>query len=167
MGKLREKLKQLYVQILSVKAEPHQIAGGTAVGIFWSFSPLWGLHMLLSLITATVLNVSRIPALLIVHISNPLTAPFIYPITWKVGDIVLRPFVAPAPPISPSEVHLTLAQIFSVAGDAMIRMSIGGAIIGSIVAMLVYLRVLRAVTNARNGGKEALLRGAAGEPPPA
>jgi len=136
---MRTKLKQIYYRIISAKAEPWQIAGGVAVGLFWGFSPFWGLQMFFAAICATLLNVSRIPAVILVHLSNPITAPALYPITWRIGDWILSPFVRPAPMASG---EFVLSNMLTVAWGAILRMTVGGMFIGMLSGVIGYFITL-------------------------
>jgi len=134
------------------------VAGGTAVGVFWGFSPLPGMQMILAAITATILKVNRLPAILAVHISNPLTAILIYPVTWAVGDLLLRPFCG-ATHLAWGRMSFTFHGFFHLAGQAMVRMLIGGFVVGAICAAITYFRIFRAVVRYRRSMPAAGLPG--------
>jgi len=150
---------------MQTEGAPHRIAGGTAVGIFWGFSPLLGAQMILAAITATVFNVSRLPAILAVHITNPVTAFIIYPTTWAVGDLLLRPFCSAADRISWGEMDFSLSCFLNLAGQTMMRMLVGGFVVGTICGLIAYYRIFRAIVRYRRA--MAAVDAAAARPQPA
>ena len=64
---------------------PHRIALGIAVGVFISFSPLFGLHFLASWWLALVVRANVFAALLGTFFGNPLTFPFIAATSYQLG----------------------------------------------------------------------------------
>jgi len=142
MANYRKRLKRLYLRVVTAKGSPRQVAAGLAVGVFWGLSPLWLLQTLLALVSATALNVSRIPAAIGVHISNPITAPFIYPITWKVGDFLLRPFVGAAQMAAWEGTTFSWDVLPGLAGHALTRMLLGGFVLGAVLGIMTYLLAL-------------------------
>lgn len=158
MGKLHSKIQQLYHRIISIEAEPHHIAGGVAVGMFWAFSPLWGFHMVLCVLAATILRVSRIASLVVVQLANPLTAPFMYYTTWKLGDFLLRPFLHGGVPVTQAKMQWTLSAFLNMAGSALIRMLIGGTIIGGCLGIATYFAVLWGLQFARRSRAAGALK---------
>jgi len=149
MANIRRELKRLYLRIVTSKGAPHQVAGGVALGVFWGVSPLWGLQTILALISATALNVSRIPAAISVHVSNPLSAPFIYPMTWVIGNLLLKPFVGGARPIPWEGLELSPTILLGFAGRALINMLLGGFVLGAALGLTVYFMSLFGVTRVR------------------
>lgn len=61
------------------------IAGGLALGLFIGFTPTWGAQIVLSGAAAFFLKVNVPMALLGCFVTNPLTAPFIYPLEYRLG----------------------------------------------------------------------------------
>jgi len=137
MHSIRRRTKRLFLRLIAAKGHPWQLAAGVSVGIFWGLSPLWGLQMIMAVITATALNVSRIPAAILVHITNPLTVWLIYPLTWKLGDRVLAPFVGNGVPLE-SGGPFTLTSLAGLAGGALLRLIVGGCIAGFFLGAAAY-----------------------------
>ncbi len=61
------------------------ISGGLAVGIFIALTPTIGVQMILSIMVAYFLRVNIPSAIAACWITNPLTAPVIYPLQYKLG----------------------------------------------------------------------------------
>ena len=60
-------------KLLELKDTPHSIAGGVAIGIFFGFTPLFGLKTLLSLGTAYALRCNAIAAVVTVCLHDIVT----------------------------------------------------------------------------------------------
>jgi len=160
MHAIRKKLKRLFLRLIAAKGDAWQVAGGVSVGLFWGLSPLWGLQTIMALVSATALNVSRIPAAIFVHISNPFTVMILYPLTWKLGDLVLAPFVGPGAPL---QLHhpLSLGSIANLAGGVLLRMILGGCLAGLALGAAAYpiafftVRLVRPRLQARRHARRA------------
>ncbi len=68
---------------------PTRIARGVAFGVFTSFSPFFGLHIILALLMARVFRANMIAAVAGTAIGNPLTFPFIIGAALKLGTFIL------------------------------------------------------------------------------
>lgn len=68
---------------------PHKIALGIACGAFVTFTPLFGLHFLLAAGLAYLLRGNILSALLGTFVGNPITFPFIAPISYRLGLWIL------------------------------------------------------------------------------
>ncbi len=68
---------------------PHRIALGLACGVFASFTPFFGLHLLLALAVAKVLGGNLVSALIGTAAGNPLTFPFIASLSLSLGYRIL------------------------------------------------------------------------------
>ena len=86
----RRKLGPLFGAIVRSNDSPRQIAAGVALGVFIAFTPTVGVQTILALIVATWLRVSRIPAAIMVYITNPVTILPIYTGCYVVGESIMR-----------------------------------------------------------------------------
>ena len=68
---------------------PHKIALGIACGAFVTFTPLFGLHFFLAAGLAYLLRGNILSALLGTFVGNPITFPFIAPISYRLGLWIL------------------------------------------------------------------------------
>jgi len=68
---------------------PHRIARGVFAGFFISFTPFFGLHLVIAALMAKIMRGNIIAALLATFIGNPLTFPFIAAINLKLGKWIL------------------------------------------------------------------------------
>ena len=85
------------LRIYRLDDTPYAIAAGLACGVAVSFTPFMGLHMILSVILARILNGSMIAAVLGSFTGNPWTFPLIWILTYKIGIYILG-VVATTPP---------------------------------------------------------------------
>lgn len=76
-------------RVLRVNATPYAIAMGVAIGAFVSFTPLLGLHFLLALALAYLLRANVLASMLGTAVGNPITFPFIWALTFRVGRVIL------------------------------------------------------------------------------
>lgn len=79
----------LLKRLVRLPGTPHNIACGFACGAAISFTPLIGLHILLGMLLAWLLRGHMIAAVVGTVVGNPWTFPFIWLVTYKVGQILL------------------------------------------------------------------------------
>ena len=85
----RRTLVYLGHRLRRIPDSPTRIARGVAFGIFISFSPLFGFHIVLAVLMAKVMRANLIASLAGTAIGNPLTFPFIIGAALKIGTFVL------------------------------------------------------------------------------
>lgn len=78
-----------FKRVLRVNATPYAIAIGVACGAFASFTPLLGMHIFLAFALACILRGNLIAAAIGTGVGNPLTFPFIWAFTFRVGRVIL------------------------------------------------------------------------------
>ena len=76
-------------RVLRLSGSPHAIATGVAIGVFVSWTPFLGFHILMSLVIAFVIGGNLIAAATGTAIGNPLTFPFIWWSSYKLGTKLL------------------------------------------------------------------------------
>jgi len=81
--------KYVSKRILRLTASPHAIAAGVAAGVFASFTPFLGFHFLLAFCVAYIIAGNFLAAASGTFFGNPLTFPFIWASTYKVGSFIL------------------------------------------------------------------------------
>lgn len=82
-------------RVLRLTASPHAIAAGFAAGALASFTPFVGFHFILSFILAYLIGGNFIAAALGTSVGNPLTFPFIWAATYRVGAGILEGGIKP------------------------------------------------------------------------
>lgn len=82
-------MQYFFKRVLRVNATPYAIAIGVACGAFASFTPLLGMHVFLAFGLAYILRGNLIAAAIGTFVGNPLTFPFIWAFTFRVGRVML------------------------------------------------------------------------------
>ena len=76
-------------RVLRLTATPHAIAAGVAAGVFASWTPLLGFHFILAFAISYVLAGNMVAAALGTAFGNPLSFPFIWALTLKIGNLLI------------------------------------------------------------------------------
>lgn len=112
------------------KSTPHGIAGGLALGTFIALTPTLGVHAILVVVFAFFLRVNIPAALIACMITNPLTAPVIYPLEYELGLWL-------AGPPGPEEIAAYSTRMQSFARYAK-PLWVGSVVSGVVGAALAY-----------------------------
>ncbi len=140
-------MKRFYVRFVRLRGTPHQISLGLSLGILVGMTPFLGAHTVIAVFLASLFKWSKITATIGVMITNPFTAPLIYPITYKLGNKVTGLS-------DPSQ----WARIFEPGGVIalmksspliIVDLNVGGMIVGIPLAVITYYFALNAVSRAR------------------
>jgi len=110
MASLRQWLADHHMTLIAIADTPHSIALGSAIGIFFGFTPLLSLKTLLSIAVAWVCRCNKIAAVIAVTLHDVLffAMPAIYFVEYKLGCWVLR---RPTPVHDPFD-RLRLGHVF-------------------------------------------------------
>ena len=106
-----------HMTLMTIVDTPHSIALGSAIGIFFGFTPLYPLKTLLSIVVAWVFRCNKIAAAIAVTLHDVLiwAMPAIYVAEYHLGCWSLQRPVAQRVPFSPvwfARLH-ALARIFA------------------------------------------------------
>ena len=85
----RRSVQYFWFRLRRLTATPHAIALGVSFGVFASFTPFMGLHLVLALGLAYLFGGSLLAATLGTAAGNPLTFPLIWMAGYGVGDFLL------------------------------------------------------------------------------
>jgi uncharacterized protein (DUF2062 family) len=137
--------------LMAIADTPHSIALGSAIGIFFGFTPLYPLKTLLSIIVAWICRCNKVAAAIAVTLHDVLifAMPAIYFAEYKLGCRVLH---------RPPPVKLRLWQHFSFhdyLSWSLFSKFIWPALIGSLFlaipsAIIIYLLMRMLVSRARS-----------------
>ena len=161
-GKLNQLLRRLFRWLLTLRGSPESIGLGVAIGFFVAFSPLLGIHLILAIVLATVLNANRPAALTLIWLNNPATFVPVFALEYWVGS-----FFWPGPPVARvKQVLGETLERFTSAGffnfrehvhavlelgrDIFIPMLIGGTLIGLLVGTAAYFPTVALVRKLRS-----------------
>lgn len=87
---LLARLETFFVyRVLSLNDTPHRIALGVAIGIFWCWTPTYGIQMILTVLTAWLLRANKLVGVPFVWISNPVTIIPVYGPNLLLGQWIL------------------------------------------------------------------------------
>jgi uncharacterized protein (DUF2062 family) len=143
--------------LLTLRGSPEAIARGVAIGMFIAWTPTIGIQILLAVLLSTALGGNRPAAILLTGITNPITIPPCYAITYWFGSLVW-----PGPPAR--EVMRVLSHLVAdlartnwldlreqiqltaqIGGDVAAALWIGGVFVGAITALPAYFVTYRSV----------------------
>jgi hypothetical protein len=156
VARLRSRVRYFWRQILQVRATPHAVALGFAIGVFMACTPFLGVQTILAFVLAFVLRVSMPAAVLGTFIGNPLSWPAIWSASYVSGALVLgqdptyaashlsdtanalsATLMAPSPE--------TLDTAVDNLSPILAPMLVGGLLVGLIAAVFSYYPTRRAV----------------------
>ncbi len=147
-------LKGAYTRFLKIRGEPSEIAMGLALGIMVGMTPFMGFHTVIAIFLAALWKCNKIAAVVGVFITNPFTAPLIYPITYWIGNSILG-----VSHISNPEKILSLEIVINLIKSSpliLVDLTVGGIILGLPVAITAYWISLMAIENYRRKIKPKL-----------
>ncbi|MCP4691776.1 MAG: DUF2062 domain-containing protein [Desulfobacterales bacterium] len=148
-------IKKTYKRFLKIRGNPHEIALGFALGLFVGMTPFMGLQTLIAVPIAALFKLNKIAAAAAVWISNPLTAPVIYPITYWIGSRFVTFKKAYE---LPNELTYTfLVNIIKKAPEVVWSLVVGGVIVGIPLALIGYYFSFNAIVKYRERIKEKLV----------
>jgi uncharacterized protein len=147
LKKFGNKVKAMFVKLVSLKDTPHSIAGGLAIGIFLGFTPLFGVKTLLALGLAYLLRCNPISAVVAVSLHDIVAPlwPFLLRFEYDIGYwIMSHPHVLP-PKLESHHFHpgdLLKWSTFVRVGPRMLLGSLFLSIPASIVSYFLMIFVL-------------------------
>lgn len=149
-----ETIKKAYERLLKIRGQPREIALGFALGIFVGFSPTMGFQTILAVFLASMFKWNKISAAIGVWISNPLTAPFIYGLTYFIGMMFLGFTNSEFIPMNPDASGIL--KMISKAPELIWAMGVGGVVIGLPTSIVIYYISLSAIGKYQADIKEKL-----------
>ncbi len=126
-------LAELHVQLRTEGASPAGAAVAFGAGAFIGCLPVYGLHLILCIVVARLLRVSRIQTYLAANISNPLFAPVLLYLEYGVGHVL---FEKRWPSLSLAE--LEAAGALKLGRDLIAGSLVVGAVLGALLAALAW-----------------------------
>ncbi|MDR4498365.1 MAG: DUF2062 domain-containing protein [Candidatus Scalindua sp.] len=148
--------------LIRLRGCPKAISLGVAIGVFVAFTPTIGFQVFIAAFFSTIFNANRPVAIASVWITNPLTMPFIYGFTYRIGN-----FFWGGPSLTKVKQFLLIAEyrlsmhsiwdfydklkiFLSLGKDIFIPLAIGGTIMGIIAGSLSYIIILKIIKHYRN-----------------
>ena len=149
-------IRRVYERFIMIRGEPREVALGFALGIFVGMTPTVGVQTPIVIFIAALFKWSKLSAAIGVWISNPLTVPIIYGVTYITGAKLLSLDPVFNMPLSPT--WSTLKVMLQKAPQAFGAMTVGGALLGIPLAIISYYLSYVAVEKYQKDVKEKLAR---------
>ena len=149
-------IRRLYERFIMIRGEPREVALGFALGVFIGMTPTVGVQTPIAIFIAALFKWSKLSAAIGVWISNPLTVPLIYGVTYITGAKLLSLDPVFNMPLSPT--WSTLKVMLQKAPQAFGAMTVGGALLGIPLAIISYYLSFAAVDRYQKDVKEKLAR---------
>ena len=139
-------------RVLRLAGSPHTIAAGVAAGAFAAFTPILGTHIIIGLIVAFFIGGNMVAAALGTTLANPLTLPFIWASTFRVGRWILG-----GPHADSSYVPANLAEKSVHTIWPVIKpMFVGSIPLGLVAGVIFYVVVFYATRAFQTGRRHRL-----------
>jgi len=133
-------VRDLFRRLVELRDTPHAIAGGVAIGVFYGFTPLFGVKTLLSLGTAWLARCSKIAAVISVSLHDVVTPlwPFLLRVEYEIGFWILsHPHHLP-PKLAMHHVKLFELLKWSTFPKLGLPTLIGSLVIAAPAALIAY-----------------------------
>ena len=140
---IKDRLKALFVWLKELQGDPRYIARGMAIGVFVAVTPTIPFHTVIALALAFILRGSKPAAAIGVWFANPVTIPFLYIGSFRLGILIL---IKPIPFDTKFE---SITTLMTLGLDVTIAMIVGGAILGILPAIIAYLLTYRIMIRVR------------------
>lgn len=152
---MADRIRQTYTRFLKLRGEPREIALGFSLGLMVGMSPFLGFHTIIAVFLAAMLKWNKIAAAVAVFVTNPFTAPFIYPVTYFVGKSVLG-VSNNFPDIERFLSISSAVEFIKHSPMILVDLTVGGIIVGLPLCIAAYYIVLTAIENYRKRIKPKL-----------
>ena len=153
LARLKRWLAAHHLTLMTIEDTPHSVALGSAIGIFFGFTPLWSVKTLLSIGVAWICRCNKVAAAVAVTLHDVLifVMPAIYFAEYKIGCWTLQ---RPAPPHR-IRFHFGLHDYLN--WDVFLRL-VWPALVGSLFlaipsAIIVYFLMRLLVSRSRAAGQ--------------
>jgi uncharacterized protein (DUF2062 family) len=144
-AKIRERIHEA----ISAETDERSLAAGFAVGVFFSFTPLVSLHMVLALIVAFVFRLNKVTTIAGVWVNNPYTMPFVFYGCFRLGEWILGIRIP-----SPSFESYTLQSLLKAAVPYAAPLFLGTTIVGLVSAVVAYVVVSRIAVRVKSARRK-------------
>jgi len=146
-GKIRSK----FHEAIAADSDERSLAAGFAVGVFFSFSPLVTLHMVLALLVAVAFRLNKVTTMVGVWVNNPYTMPFVFYGSFRLGEWILGMKIPP-----PSFETYTLETVLKAALPYAAPLFLGTTIVGLAAAALAYVVVYRIAVRVKSARRQGM-----------
>ncbi len=148
---VRERLRRVREDLISLEDSPHHIALGVGIGTFVAYQPIVGFQMIVGAIACRLLRANVVASLPMAWITNPFTIVPIYYMTYKLGVVftggsaTYEDIKGIFEAIEKLGFWEGATQGYGLLVDIFWPMIVGGTIVGVVNGLLFYLLTLRSV----------------------
>ena len=133
--------KYIFKRVTRIPDKSHAIAIGCACGVGVSMTPTVGFQLLLTALFAFILRGNIVAGLLATAIGNPITFPFIWIGSYKLGNLVIGQSA-----LSEGNIHFIVMLDFNLLIEKVlpifIPMMVGGTIMAIISGLITYYLII-------------------------
>ena len=144
-GRLLQKynIREFVERVKKLDGDPHYISMGMAIGVFVGTTPTMPFHTVIAVALAFILRGSKAAAAIGVWFCNPITAPFFYVGSYKLGMFILGQSV-------PFDVkYESLLELLKLGMDVTVSMIVGGVLLGVVTGFVSYFITHNIITKMR------------------
>ena len=133
MNFLKRSALYIYYRFVRSKSSPEIMARGLGIGVFVGFTPTLGFQTVTAIFVAALFKGNKFLSAIGAGITNPITIPFFYAGTYKVGAAIL------GNPIDPNFLsHPTIEGFWSAGNDLFMALWVGGFVVGIPAGIIFY-----------------------------
>lgn len=100
------------------------VAAGLACGVCVSFTPFLGFHIVLAMAGCRLIKANMMAGAIGTLVGNPATFPFMFYLSYQVGNVLLSPFQEAAP-----QVMVEQTEMLTQLRDAFLPTALGGTVL--------------------------------------
>ena len=143
-------------RVLRLTASPHSIAAGVGAGVFASFTPFLGFHIMMAAAIAWLIRGNIVASAVGTVLANPITLPFMWGGSFEIGKFILDG--SRSGQITPLHIGSTLAHmhIAELWGPILKPLTVGSVPLGLVFGLLFYGLVRWAVMGFREERRRRL-----------
>ena len=145
---LAEKVKQFVTRVKSLQGDPNYIARGMAIGVFIGVTPTIPFHTASALFLSFVFKGSKPAAAAGVWICNPITIPFFYIASYKIGAFLCNLSIDIEPEFR------SITEILELGFEITMAMMVGGVLMGLPLGVISYFITLKIFKRIRQRKKK-------------
>jgi uncharacterized protein (DUF2062 family) len=142
--KIIQRIRNWINRAKALHGDPHYISMGMAVGFFVAITPTIPFQTIIAVGLAFILKGSKAAAALATWISNPLTMPFFYYVSYKAGSMLF------GISIPDKFVGGNITEIFKLGLDVATALIGGGIVVGVLPSVAAYFITRKLVSKFRS-----------------
>ena len=143
-SKFRTKIRNWIKRAKALHGNPHYIAMGMAIGVFVAITPTIPFQTIIAVGLAFILKGSKAAAALATWISNPLTMPIFYYVSYKAGGVLFGTSI----PAGFASGNVT--EILKLGFDVTMALIGGGVVIGILPGFIAYFIMRKIISKLRS-----------------